>query len=112
MHTVDLKALAQLPFAEHAKALTAEIESLETAARVYRTRCDGVTLTTTSKEVHLSLGRFSLSGLRHFCALISAEAEKGHDKELLLADGKHSSLLITIIDEKSGGRIFNLAPAH
>jgi hypothetical protein len=71
-------------------------------------------LTTTSKDVHLSLGALSQEGQLFLAGLLHLEFVKGKCSELLLFEGgaRNKGALVTLQSTENTGWCFHLSPAH
>jgi hypothetical protein len=101
-------------------ALAAEFEWLDKEpGRIYQTYVFGDrhthTFMTTSKDVHLGLGRLSRSGQLRLAKLLEAEMLNNETSQLRLRldnDGKNGTLLVVMTTNDDGCRVFTLSPAR
>lgn len=75
------------------------------------------TFMTTSKDIHLALGKLSQEGQLHLARLLKLEFEFGEFNELLLypeKDGHRGCMLVTcqIADDADMGWCFHICPAY
>ncbi len=84
-------------------------------ARVYRTffRHDGreIDLVTTSKDIHLFLGRMSLEGQDDFIHFLNKKLNESHDPSLIVSTDTKSFLVVRT-GPGDGSTELHLQPAH
>lgn len=106
------------------KLLAAAFERLATekTGRVYRTfvwtgdhDADSgqlnFTLATTSKEIHLSLGRFNFEELQYFCSALNGAFVEG-DPYILVQSHKDADILLVNRSQTGTDVTFTLSIAH
>jgi hypothetical protein len=95
-----------------------EVASIrEQGAKVYRTYVtDGghsYTLVTTSKDIHLAIGLFSVAGQRSFCELLDVAFVEKRNHELLLTYGHQKKAIhVTRSMHSDSFTVYQLSPAH
>ena len=104
---------------QNATELVAELSTPKNStAKVFRTSVlneddnNIYTFMTTSKDVHLGLGRLSFRG-RHnlLCVIMRAFEAERQSAGLLTIPGESSSLLVTLVGNPNS-QLIQLAPAH